>query len=1039
MQVSGLQTLSSFSLLKSPILIDDLVKDAVDKGYSSLALTDINVTYGLVDFYLAAKKVNLKPLLGMTIRLNGIVDQAHRYDLISIAKNNQGYKNILRLSSAINLKTDNGDERKVLTLKQLAKYLSDQVFIVPANITSELRYLAENNEKLGSDFIRELQKIIPSSSDLYLGAYAGKNQPYIDYAKSMAKQFNLPLAATEDVQYLQASDHFLVKTLRAIEQGQKLVDTSSLALQKGSHYLRTSGELVSAYNECSILSALHNAAKIADECKASVTFTQPELPKYKQSFAPDSKIYLRQLVQKGLAKRFNGQPIPEIYQKRLDYELKIIDQMGFDDYFLIVWDVINYAHSVDITTGPGRGSAAGSLVAYSLAITEVDPIKYNLLFERFLNPARAQMPDIDLDIPDNRRDEIIKYMFEKYGMDHAAQILTFGTLAAKQALRDCARVFGLTTIQASKFTHAIPFSKSKITLAQAYQESKALQLLVNASELNKLLFKTAMRLEGIPRHASIHAAGLVISDKSIAQIAGLQAGTLGIPVTQQTKAHVEELGLLKIDFLGLRNLTILGDTIELLAKDGIKLDPKRIPLDDIKTLQLFQKGKTDAVFQFESQGIKNVLRRLHPDSFEDVVAVNALYRPGPIQNIDHFINRKQGKEPITYPDSSLAKLLQPTYGILVYQEQVMQTAQIMAGFSLGEADLLRRAMSKKKQDLIDQEREKFIAGAVKNGHPQATASKVYAYIEQFANYGFNRSHAVAYSKIAFWLAYLKVHYPAAFFTALLNSVSANRVKAGEYITQAQEAGVKILAPDINNSQTDYYLVNGQIQVGLKAIKGLRVDFLRNIAGLPKNFTSLADFLRKIDVKFLSEQAIAAMIKAGCFDKIDENRKMLLANCKEIVENIKFTGQNETLSEGLGGIRLEQAPAPNSNEKATMEEEVLGFSTTKTPILVVQKYAERFNAQALNSFTVNETGIAVGKLIKLKLIRTKKGDTMAFSTFRDASSEQEITIFPGIYNNISNILKEGQIYLLGIRTQSDRYDAGKVQYMLTNLKLVNFTE
>ena len=460
-------------------------------------------------------------------------------------------------------------------------------------------------------------------------------------------------------------------------------------------------------------------------------------------------------------------------------------------------------------------------------------------------------------------------MYQKYGMDHAAQILTFGTLAAKQALRDVGRVFGLTMVEINKWARAIPYSKGKISLKQAYEESRELRLLVDATQENKLLFQTAMNLEGLPRHYSIHAAGLVISDDSIAGISGLQAGPLGIPVTQQTKKYVESLGLLKIDFLGLRNLTVLGNILNLICEQGIKIDPNEIPLDDSETLQLFQEGKTDAIFQFESGGIRQVLRKLHPNNFEDLVAVNALYRPGPMQNIDIFIARKNGQAGVKYPDPSLKRILQPTYGILVYQEQVMQTAQILAGFSLGEADILRRAMSKKKQDVIEQEKSKFISGTIKKGHAKEVGERVYRYIEQFANYGFNRSHAVAYTKVAFWLAYLKVHYPAAFYTAMLNSSTS--VKAQSYIMQAQEANIKVVSPDINQSKLDYSLDNKNILVGLKAIKGLRMDFAQEIANNTKPYKSLNDFLRRIDPKFLQVDAIEALIMAGAFDQIEDNR------------------------------------------------------------------------------------------------------------------------------------------------------------------------
>lgn len=1034
----SLQNLSSFTLLESPTKVKDLAKNAKKKGYSALALTDVNITYGLVNFYKAAKEAGIKPLLGMQLRINGLVDQANKYDLIVIAKDDQGYKNILRLSSAVNLLTENGEKENVLELEELKKYLGHLVIITPSNIHSELKMLQANNPKMGANYIRTLKDSVPTSSSIYLGVYADQGQQeYINYLRSLATQFELLLTAVEDGQYLNRNEQFLRRTLQAIKSNTHLENVEQLAKQAGSHYLKNSEELQVNYRKFGIEDALENAEKIGQICSAQITFQDPQLPKFKQNKFPTSKEYLHSLAQNGLAKRFKGR-IPEKYQARLDYELKVINEMGFDDYFLIVWDVMNFAHSVHITTGPGRGSAAGSLVSYALRITEVDPLEYNLLFERFLNPARQQMPDIDLDIPDNRRDEVIKYMFEKYGMNHAAQILTFGTLAAKQVLKDVCRVFGLNKVETYRWLDAIPHAKGKITLAEAYQKSKELQLLVNTNAFSKILFATAEHLENLPRHYSIHAAGLVITDDSLAEIVGLQAGPLGIPVTQQTKLNVESLGLLKIDFLGLRNLTILGNIIAALKSEGVEIDPNQIPLNDQETLALFQRGDTDAVFQFESDGIKRVLEQLHPDSFEDIVAVNALYRPGPMNNIGHFINRKHGKEKVQYPDPSLKKILGPTYGVLVYQEQVMQTAQVLAGFSLGEADLLRRAMSKKNADVIQKEREKFIQGAVKLGRRKEIAEQVYDYIAQFANYGFNRSHAVAYSKIVFWLAYFKVHYPGAFYLSLLNSNIGNRNKIAQYLMQAQEAGIKALPPDIENSKADFSLENGKILVGLKAVRGLRSDLLKQILEIKRPIKSMTDFLWKIDNNLLSADAIANLIKAGAFDRLAPNRNELLKINKDLVESVKMAGSNLSLFETLEP-KIEEEKMPTAAEKSAMEVEAMGFSTGINPIIAVQKYARKYNAKRLQAFENNEQGIAVGKLMKIKQITTKKGDNMAFAVFSDSSGDKDFTIFPQVWEKVGENLKIGEIYLLQVKTQSDRFSPTKTQFLLSNARKVNFKD
>ncbi|MDE3334432.1 DNA polymerase III subunit alpha [Lactobacillus paragasseri] len=1034
----SLQNLSSFTLLESPTKVKDLAENAKKKGYSALALTDVNITYGLVNFYKAAKEAGIKPLLGMQLRINGLVDQANKYDLIVIAKDDQGYKNILRLSSAVNLLTENGEKENVLELEELKKYLGHLVIITPSNIHSELKMLQANNPKMGANYIRTLKDSVPTSSSIYLGVYADQGQQeYINYLRSLATQFELLLTAVEDGQYLNRNEQFLRRTLQAIKSNTHLENVEQLAKQAGSHYLKNCEELQVNYQKFGIEDALENAEKIGQICSAQITFQDPQLPKFKQNKFPTSKEYLHSLAQNGLAKRFKGR-IPEKYQARLDYELKVINEMGFDDYFLIVWDVMNFAHSVHITTGPGRGSAAGSLVSYALRITEVDPLEYNLLFERFLNPARQQMPDIDLDIPDNRRDEVIKYMFEKYGMNHAAQILTFGTLAAKQVLKDVCRVFGLNKVETYRWLDAIPHAKGKITLAEAYQKSKELQLLVNTNAFSKILFATAEHLENLPRHYSIHAAGLVITDDSLAEIVGLQAGPLGIPVTQQTKLNVESLGLLKIDFLGLRNLTILGNIIAALKSEGVEIDPNQIPLNDQETLALFQRGDTDAVFQFESDGIKRVLEQLHPDSFEDIVAVNALYRPGPMNNIGHFINRKHGKEKVQYPDPSLKKILGPTYGVLVYQEQVMQTAQVLAGFSLGEADLLRRAMSKKNADVIQKEREKFIQGAVKLGRRKEIAEQVYDYIAQFANYGFNRSHAVAYSKIAFWLAYFKVHYPGAFYLSLLNSNIGNRNKIAQYLMQAQEAGIKTLPPDIENSKADFSLENGKILVGLKAVRGLRSDLLKQILEIKRPIKSMTDFLWKIDNNLLSADAIANLIKAGAFDRLAPNRNELLKINKDLVESVKMAGSNLSLFETLEP-KIEEEKMPTAAEKSAMEVEAMGFSTGINPIIAVQKYARKYNAKRLQAFENNEQGIAVGKLMKIKQITTKKGDNMAFAVFSDSSGDKDFTIFPQVWEKVGENLKIGEIYLLQVKTQSDRFSPTKTQFLLSNARKVNFKD
>lgn len=1030
MQIAALQNISCYSLLESPTQPADLVQTAKKQGYGAVALTDLNVSYGLVAFYQLAKQADIKPILGMQLRMRGLVDPSQNYDLILLAKDENGYQNLLRLTSKFNLLTDNGATPEKVSWAELAPYLQHLVVIEPANDRSELKSLFYKQTDLGAQFVERLTQLLGQETDFYLGIYAAPDEKdYVAYCRTLGPA----LVAVEDVRYLQQTDQFLRKTMLAIKTGETIAEPELLSQQEGSHWLKTATDLEQRCQQLDCSEAAKNTAKIAQACTLQLELNGPELPVFKQDQFKTSQEALRHLAQAGLAQRFAGQAIPKKYQERLDYELGIIHQMGFDDYFLIVWDVMNFAHRQKITTGPGRGSACGSLVSYCMHITEVDPLAYNLLFERFLNPARQQMPDIDLDFPDDRRDEVIQYMFKKYGMDHAAQILTFGTLAAKQVLRDVSRAFGLNQVQAGQLSQAVPYSKKKLTLPVAYRQSKRLRLLVNQTALNKLLFKTACGLEDRPRHYSIHAAGLVISDKSIAATVGLQAGPLGIPVTQQTKEHVERMGLLKIDFLGLRNLTLLGQALRL----AHIANPNKIPLNDQATLALFQRGDTEAIFQFEAPSIRRVLRELHPDRFEDIVAVNALNRPGPMENIPHFIARKQGREQITYPDPSLAKILAPTYGILVYQEQVMQTAQALAGFSLAEADNLRRAMSKKKEAIIASAKGHFIAGAKRLGHSVQVAEQVYGYIAQFANYGFNRSHAVAYSEVAFWLAYLKVHFPGAFYTALLNSNHASKEKMARYLISIHRAGLRVLHPDINQSKLAFSLHDKQILVGLTAIKGLRRDFSEQIVER-RPYRSFSDFLLKTDPKFLSKAAVKNLIKAGCFDSLAKNRLELLATVEQEIESIKMAGGNQTL---FAALLPKQVAVPKLTKagKATQEKEVLGFATTMTALEAVRKYATRFQAKSFDQFAVNEQGIAVGQLLRLKKVKTKKGQTMAFASFNDGSSQAELTIFPGTYARVASALVLDQIYLLQVQTKTDRYDGERLQFILNKLRRVNFTD
>ena len=995
-----LQVISSYSLLHSPAKLTELVDQAKKLGYKSIALTDINNLYGSIDFYKYANKMGIKPIIGLTIETQGLIDDQNSYPLILLAKDNNGYQNLIKISSAVM------SSKNSLDLTTLKSYLGNLFVITPA---SGAEVIAVDDKR---DYVQRLLELVDKEA-LYLGVglYSGQLDN-VRIIKDVSKMNGLKLAALGDVRYVKTDDHLAYQVVNYLRTGQHF-DNLEQVVETGDHYLRPAADFMSDFTEVDMAEAVENTNYIADQCNVEIEFKETELPEFETPDGKTSIQFLTELTQRGLNKRLAGQ-IPNEYVQRLEYELGVIEKMGFSDYFLIVWDVIKHAHEVGIKTGPGRGSAAGSLVSYCLGITQVDPIKYDLLFERFLNPQRVNMPDIDLDLPDNRRDEMVMYMHDKYGSDHMAQIITFGTLAAKMALRDIARTFSQTQFQMSQWSNAIP-KKLNITLQESFDESSTLRNLINNSRENELIYQVAKRIEGIPRHYSKHAAGIVLSKKKMTDIVAVQLEDDGINLTQQTKNNVESVGLLKMDFLGLKNLTILDKAIQIISTNyGREFVPEKIPLNDPKTLELFQKGATDGVFQFESDGIRSVLRRLVPTSFDDIVATNALYRPGPMQNIATFIARKHGQEPVTYPDKSLEDLLRPTYGILVYQEQVMQASSQMANFSLADADILRRAISKKNEQLIEENRQKFINGAVGQGHSRESAEKVYQYIEKFGNYGFNKSHAVAYSMIAFWLAYIKVHFADAFFACLLNSNLNNENKVSTYVQDAKDQQIKILNVDINLSSYEFSSTNKAIRFGLLSVKGMRRDLAQSIVEQrEKNgpFTSALNFLQRIDPRFVKSDYLEPLILAGAFDSFNKNRKELLYDFRDLIESIQLAGSNLSLFDVLDPKKHEVNDF-TLTERLNQEKEYLGVYVSGHPV-------ERYRSKLLNISTkkiselkmVQNISVKILGLIKnLRVIRTKKGQRMCFMTIEDESGSISVTIFPKAFQRIENMELDGKIFL-----------------------------
>lgn len=765
---------SGYSLLNSTAKISDLVKKASELQFDALALTDENVLYGAIPFYLECQKYGIKPIIGMIARVK--LEGEAGYPVVLLAKNNSGYRHLMKISSAIQTKAPDG-----IPEKWLRHYCGGLIALTPGNDGHIETLLAQNEWEKAREIAAIYQQLF--NGDFYLAIQRhGVEETWQQELVRLSKEASIPLVATNNVHYLEKEDAFVHDCLLAIQQGVKLDENGRKKLRSDEYYLKPTEEIAALFAD--MPEAIANTEKIAAQCYIDIRFGEMKLPKYPVPGNENAHDYLRKLCFEGLRERI---PSPALaYVERLEYELAIIKEMNFSDYFLIVWDFMKFARQQGMMTGPGRGSAAGSLVAYVLYITNVDPIHYGLLFERFLNPERISMPDIDIDFPDDRRDEVIQYVSHKYGEQHVAQIITFGTFGARAALRDVARVMGATAGEVDLLVKHLP-NKLGVTLQEAYEQVPAFRKAVHASERSHKIFTTALRIEGLPRHTSTHAAGVVISEQPLSDIVPLQQGHGDIYLTQYAMDVLEQLGLLKMDFLGLRTLTFIGNIRKLIhEKTKEVVDLANIPLDDQKTYELLSNGDTNGIFQLESEGMKQVLRKLKPSQFEDIVAVNALYRPGPMEFISVYIRRKHGEEAVTYLHPDLEPILRPTYGVLIYQEQIMQIAAKMAGFSLGQADLLRRAVGKKKKEILDQERTHFVKGCIEKGYSEALAHEVYDVIVRFANYGFNRSHAVAYSMLAYQLAYLKAHYPFYFYAALLTSVIGDEEKLADHIQEMRK-------------------------------------------------------------------------------------------------------------------------------------------------------------------------------------------------------------------------------------------------------------
>jgi DNA polymerase-3 subunit alpha len=861
--------------------------------------------------------------------------------------------------------------------------------------------------------------------------------------KKLSKETGIPLVATTDSHYVNPEDSEFQDILLCIQTGKKIDDTNRLSLKDIPLHFKTPEEMKKNFADTP--EAIENTVKIAERCNVEIEFGHTKLPRFDPPEGYTDCQYLRELCEQGLKEKY-GENITSEHRERMDYELDIISKMGFSSYFLIVQDFTSWAKKQNIVVGPGRGSAAGSIVAYLTGITNVDPIKYSLLFERFLNPDRVSMPDIDLDFADHRRDEVLTYVRKKYGYDHVAQIITFGTMAARAAIRDAGRVLGVEYNYCDKLSKMVPAFN---TLNEALENSREILEEYNSNTDAKKIIDAALRLEGIARHASVHACGVVITDKPVTEYSPLQyitgkEGTDEGIVTQYSasskSSYVEKIGLLKMDFLGLRNLTIIENALRVIEKTaGDSIDIEKISLEDQKAFELLQKGNTTGVFQLESSGMKSYLQKLKPNQFEDVVAMVALYRPGPMDWIPDFIDRKHGRKAVEYLHPKLEPILKNTYGVAIYQEQVMQIARDLAGFSLGEADILRKAMGKKIHELIQEQKEKFIQGAKKNGISEKMAKEIFSFIEPFAGYGFNRSHAACYGLIGYQTAFLKAHYPAQFMTALLNSDKDDIDRIAIEIEEARAMGIEVLPPNVNESLIEFALIQdptitkdkntqSQIRFGLEAIKGVGHNIAEKIINERKKkgpFKDIIDLVERVNDKDLNKKSLEALAMSGALDNLIERNKMLqnvetvLNYAKNYQKNIS-SGQSSLFS--LGGeenkietpqIKLEEAkPAPKA-ERLSWERALLGLYVSDHPLRGYQDYFKA-KATAISDLSPEKAGqvLTIGGIItKLQKIYTRNNQIMYFATLEDGLGKIEALIFPKTVERNRDLWEEEKIVLL----------------------------
>ena len=1045
MSFTHLHVHTEYSLLDGSNKIKEYVSRVKELGMNSAAITDHGVMYGVIDFYKAARAAGIKPVLGCEVyvapgsRFDRELSHGddRYYHLVLLAENNQGYQNLMKIVSKGFVE---GYYYKPRVDMEVLETYHEGIIALSACLAGEVqRYLVRGLYEEAKETACKYEKCFGKGNFfLELQDHGIPDQKTVNAGlMRMSEETGIELVATNDVHYTYAEDAEPHDILLCLQTGKKLSDENRMRYEGGQYFVKSEEEMRALFPYAA--QAIDNTQKIADRCNVEIEFGVTKLPHFDVPEGYDSWTYLNKLCHEGLVRRYPDKH-DELLPK-LDYELSVIQKMGYVDYFLIVWDFINYARTHGIPVGPGRGSAAGSLVSYTTGITNIDPIRYNLLFERFLNPERVTMPDIDIDFCYERRSEVIDYVIEKYGKDCVTQIVTFGTLAARGVIRDVGRVMDLPYNFCDTIAKNIP-NELNITIDKALIMNPELRSMYESDETVKRLIDMAKRLEGLPRHTSMHAAGVVISQKAMDEYVPLSRSSDGTITTQFVMTTIEELGLLKMDFLGLRTLTVISDAVKLVEKNhGIKIDVDNIDYDDKKVLDSIGTGKCDGIFQLESAGMKNFMKELKPQSLEDVIAGISLYRPGPMDFIPKYIKGKNEPESVTYVCKELEPILEPTYGCIVYQEQVMQIVQNLAGYTMGQADNIRRAMSKKKQYVIDAERQNFvygneeqgIKGCIANGISEQAANQIYDSMVDFAKYAFNKSHAAAYAVVAYQTAYLKYYYPVEFMAALMTSVIDNTRKVAEYIYSCRQMGIKVLSPDINEGEGRFLATKDGIRYGMYAIKSIGrqvIDIILAEREANGKYITLSDFLSRVAGREVNKRAVENLIKAGACDGLDGNRQQMLLVYNTLIDNLNQEKKNSLAGQmSLFDLVSEEEKKayevrfPNVEEytkeiKLGFEKEVLGIYLSGHPL---EEYEEKWrkNISAVTAdFMLDEEtnavkikdnqSVVIGGIITEKTIKyTKQNKAMAFITVEDLFGTVEVIIFPRDYEKYSRYLNEDE--------------------------------